>query len=58
MDPLLQEGSHGSKAEGQNHFPRSVGHIAFSAAHDIAGFLGCKLSETEKVHASNTDIKF
>jgi len=34
--------SHQSRAEQQNHLPRPAGHVAFDAAQDKVGFLGCE----------------
>jgi len=35
-------GSHQNGAEGQKHLPRPAGHIAFDAAQDTVGLLGCE----------------
>jgi len=40
LDAGLQAGSHQSRAEGQNHFPRPAGHPAVDAAQDTVGLLG------------------
>ncbi|XP_064913828.1 translin-associated protein X isoform X3 [Columba livia] len=37
-----QVGSHQSRGEGQNHLPGPSGRVAFAAAQDTIGLLGCK----------------
>ncbi|KAK4827196.1 hypothetical protein QYF61_015224 [Mycteria americana] len=42
LDTVLQVGSHQSRVEGWNHFPRPAGHASFDAAQDTVGLLGCE----------------